>query len=217
MTAQKAAELNNFEKLYKIDVKKHVEVKERKNKQTGRVIRLSYLSWPYAIAEIKKQDPQANWKFHEPIVYPDGTMMVHCDFTCFGVTHYMWLPVMDYNNNAKANPNAYDINTSMMRCLVKAIAVHGLGLYIYAGEDVPESDNEQQAQQNQQNQQPLNTGIGRSDKDLENDYKAALQSVQVAQSRAELSYPYNYFKGTKYEEKMTTQIKAKCDLEGWEK
>lgn len=118
-----------FERLYSLDVSKHVEKKNN----------LSYLSWAWAVAELMKADPSANWQIHAPTTYPDGTMMVACTVTAFDKPIYMWLPVMDHRNKAIQNPNAFDINKNQMRCLVKAISCHGLGLYIYAGEDLPEA------------------------------------------------------------------------------
>jgi len=123
-----------FDRLYSLDVSKHVEKKNN----------LSYLSWAWAVAELMKADPSANWTIHAPTVYPDGTMMVACTVTAFDKPIYMWLPVMDHRNKAIQNPNAFDINKNQMRCLVKAISCHGLGLYIYAGEDLPEADKGQQ-------------------------------------------------------------------------
>ena len=72
-------------------------------------------------------------------MYPDGTREVRVSVTIEGLTHMMWLPVMNHTNNAISNPNARDVSDARMRCLVKAIALHGLGLYIYAGEDIPQA------------------------------------------------------------------------------
>jgi hypothetical protein len=66
------------------------------------------------------------------------TLMVFCSVTAFGKTMTSQLPVLNHQNKAISNPNAMDVNTAMQRCLAKAIALHGLGLYIYAGEDLPE-------------------------------------------------------------------------------
>ena len=128
-----AEEVNHFAKLANVNVSQHVEKKQN----------MSYLSWSWAVDQLMRHDPKANWSFREPMVYPDGTMMVHCDVTAFGKSMYMFLPVMDHRNKAIQNPDAFAINKAMMRCLVKGIAVHGLGLYIYAGEDLPtgEMDN----------------------------------------------------------------------------
>lgn len=120
---------NNFMKLAKIDVSKHIEKKQN----------LSYLSWAWAVSELFKADPGANWEFHAPQMFGE-TMMVSCTVTAFGKPITMHLPVMDHRNQAVKNPDAFVVNKNMMRCLVKAIACHGLGLYIYAGEDLPMDD-----------------------------------------------------------------------------
>lgn len=117
---------NPFVKLASIDVSKHVEKKQN----------LSYLSWAWAVDQLMRADPTANWEFHEPTHFGE-TLMVSCTVTAFGKPVTMHLPVMDHRNQAIKNPDAFAVNKNMMRCLVKAIACHGLGLYIYAGEDLP--------------------------------------------------------------------------------
>jgi hypothetical protein len=117
---------NHYTALAKIDVSKYVEKKQN----------LSYLSWPFAVDQLMRHDPQANWVFNEPMMFGE-TMMVSCTVTAFGKPITMHLPVMDHRNQAIKNPNAFEVNKNMMRCLVKAIACHGLGIYIYAGEDLP--------------------------------------------------------------------------------
>lgn len=126
--------------LLKINVSDHTE------KKNG----LTYLSWAWAWAEVLKIDPQATW---EPINFAgrgeafqmlcrmdDATALVGVDATIKGITRRCLLPVMDHKNKAIPKPNAFDVNKAQMRCLAKAIAMHGLGLYIYAGEDLPEAD-----------------------------------------------------------------------------
>ena len=66
--------------------------------------------------------------------------MVFCKVTAFGKSRIAQLPVIDFRNQAIPNPNAYQVNTAMQRCLAKAISLHGIGLYIYAGEDLPTAD-----------------------------------------------------------------------------
>ena len=66
--------------------------------------------------------------------------MVFCKVNAFGKSRTAQLPVMDFRNQAIPNPNAYQVNTAMQRCLAKAISLHGIGLYIYAGEDLPKVD-----------------------------------------------------------------------------
>ena len=68
--------------------------------------------------------------------------MVFCKVTAFGKSRTAQLPVMNFRNQAIQNPNAYQVNTAMQRCLAKAISLHGIGLYIYAGEDLPIADKE---------------------------------------------------------------------------
>jgi len=95
--------------------------------------------------------PQATYTFTEweypdgtykdVLMYPDETCMVECELKIDDVSHKMWLPVMDYRNQAIANPNARAISDTKMRCLVKCISMFGLGHYIYAGEDLPSSEN----------------------------------------------------------------------------
>jgi hypothetical protein len=134
--------LNPFVRLAGIDVSQHIEKKAN----------LSYLSWAWAVDQLMRADPAANWEFHEPTLF-GKTMMVSCTVTAFGKPIKMHLPVMDHKNKAVENPDAFVVNKNMMRCLVKAIACHGLGLYIYAGEDLP-ADEDGNVQKPQRTQQP---------------------------------------------------------------
>ena len=131
MTKQTEATMSPFQRLSQINVNDHVE------KKNG----LSYLSWAWAISELFKADPDANWEFHAPQMFGE-TMMVSCTVRAFGKPIMMHLPVMDHRNQAIKNPDAFAVNKNMMRCLVKAIACHGLGIYLYAGEDLPEQESE---------------------------------------------------------------------------
>lgn len=121
---------NRFVEMAKINVNAHVEKKNN----------LSYLSWAWAVDQLLRVDPLASWSYSEPVRCGGDTMMVVCTVTAFGMPRTMQLPVMDHRNKPIANPDAFQINTAMQRCLVKAIALHGLGLYIYAGEDLPEGE-----------------------------------------------------------------------------
>lgn len=118
--------MTTYKELRKIDVGEHIE------KKNG----LSYLSWSWAVDTLLLQDPTATWEFPEPKYFGE-TVMVYCDVTAFGKTMKMHLPVMDLRNKAIVNPSTTDINKAMMRCLAKAIACFGIGLYIYSGEDLP--------------------------------------------------------------------------------
>lgn len=114
-------------KLSKINCQEHVEQKGQ----------FSYLSWTWAWAMVKQEYPTAIYELLPDITFPDGTMEVRVRVTIFDLSHDMWLPVLDFKNKPVSNPNAFDINASRMRCLVKCLAMFGLGHYIYAGESVP--------------------------------------------------------------------------------
>jgi hypothetical protein len=106
------------------------------NEFTERKGNLTYLSWTYAIDILLQNDPMATWEFLEPVVYND-TMMVRTEVTALGKTLKMQLPVMDNRNNAIKAPDARKISDSQMRCLAKNVACFGVGLYIFAGSDLP--------------------------------------------------------------------------------
>lgn len=118
-----------YSELRKIDVSKHIE------KKNG----LSYLSWAWAVDQLFQLDENASWEYQEPKIYGE-TMMVFCTVKAFGKERTAQLPVMNHRNQAIQNPDSFQINTAMQRCLAKAISLHGIGMYIYAGEDVPEQD-----------------------------------------------------------------------------
>ena len=119
-----------------------INVNEYTEKKNG----LTYLSWAGAWGEALKADPAVNFKVEmfdgTPLMMVGGSFMVWVTVTMFGKPVTCMLPVLDFRNKPISTPNAFDVNTSIMRCLVKAIAMHGLGLYIYAGEDAPEDDGE---------------------------------------------------------------------------
>jgi len=111
---------------------------------------LTYLSWAWAWGKLMENFPQATytfteWEYPESIykdvlIYDDGTCSVECEVKIDDLSRKMWLPVMDYRNNAIPNPSARQISDTKMRCLVKCLAMFGLGHYIYAGEDLPRND-----------------------------------------------------------------------------
>ena len=136
-----SSELSVWENLSKKDLSERIETKDFVSNQ-GKPYSLSYISWSWAWGELKNSYPDASYEVHDNITYHDNTVEVRVSVTIKGQTHMMWLPVMDYKNNAKKNPTSKDISDSRMRCLAKAIAMHGLGHYVYAGEDVPEGNAE---------------------------------------------------------------------------
>ena len=148
-----------FETLNGLNVNGHTEKKLTDGGKTA----LTYLSWPWAWAEVKKRYPDAHYtitKDEAGLPYfsdPRTGIMVYTTVTIDGVTHEMWLPVMDGQNRAmrfepytvttkygkEIQVNAatmFDVNKTIMRCLTKNLAMFGLGLYIYAGEDLPEDE-----------------------------------------------------------------------------
>jgi hypothetical protein len=127
-------EQNYFAKLNAVNVSEHIEKKGQ----------FSYLSWPYAVAQLRIADPAATWSVirfdNMPYLKTECGYFVEVAVTVQGVTLSQIHPVLDAKNRPIDLPSAFDINTSIQRCLVKAIALHGLGLYIYAGEDLPATD-----------------------------------------------------------------------------
>jgi hypothetical protein len=116
----------HYTELRKINVNDYIE---RKNG-------LAYLSWSWAVDQLLQLDESASWEYAEPRTFGE-TMMVFCTVHAFGKSRTAQLPVMDFRNRAIHNPDAFSVNTAMQRCLAKAISLHGLGMYIYAGEDLP--------------------------------------------------------------------------------
>jgi hypothetical protein len=109
------------------------------NEYTEKKGQLTYLSWTWAVDQLLMQDQTATWEFPEPKYFGES-VMVFCNVTALGKTMKMQLPVMDNRNNAIANPDTRKISDATMRCLAKCIACFGIGLYIYAGEDLPSLD-----------------------------------------------------------------------------
>lgn len=131
---------NYFERLYAVNV----------NGKTEKKNDLTYLSWAWAWAEVKKQHPDATYTIYENAdglcYHTDGrTCWVKTGVTVNGIEHIEYLPVMDHRN--KSIPlnavTSFEVNKAIQRSLTKACARHGLGLYIYAGEDLPEGDDSQ--------------------------------------------------------------------------
>lgn len=117
-----------WDRLSAVDVSKKVE------KKMG----LSYLSWAWAWGVLMQNYPDATYVFHDVITESDGSATVSVTVKIGECERMMWLPVMDHRNNAIPNPDSRKISDSKMRCLVKCLAMFGLGHYIYAGEDLPD-------------------------------------------------------------------------------
>ena len=124
-----------FDKLNEINVNEFTEKKGN----------FTYLSWAWAVRELLKVSPDATWKIHEwgiegskqPYMQTQAGCFVQVTVTVGNIDRTQVHPVLDHRNKTIEEPDAFQINTSIQRCLAKAIALHGLGLYIYAGEDLP--------------------------------------------------------------------------------
>ena len=124
-----------FETLRKHNVSEYMEKKGQFN----------YLSWAYAVEELRKLKPDATWRVIKdengfPYTSTPAGHFVEVEVTVDDVSLSQIHPVLDHRNQTIEQPNAFQINTSIQRCLAKAIALHGLGLYIFRGEDLPESE-----------------------------------------------------------------------------
>lgn len=148
-----------FSELNAVDVNGHTDTKKNGGAS------LTYLSWPWAISEVMKRYPNVEYEVvkwdGKPYLFDENLgYMVMTRVSIAGQTREMWLPVMDganhamkaapytiktkYKDVAVAQASMFDINKAIMRCLVKNLAMFGLGLYIYAGEDLPEGEEGQQ-------------------------------------------------------------------------
>jgi hypothetical protein len=141
---------STFEKLSAINVNAHVEKKSN----------LTYLSWAWAWSETKKACPDATYKIGQTDYDEVLGFMCHTEVTIGGETLEMWLPVMDganksmlkksytyqtrYGEKTVEAATSFDINKTIMRCLVKNLAMFGMGIYIYAGEDLPDTPTQAQ-------------------------------------------------------------------------
>tara|TARA_Y100001963_G_scaffold159135_1_gene261496 strand:+ start:1259 stop:1846 length:588 start_codon:yes stop_codon:yes gene_type:complete len=165
---------NTFEILNKVDVSKFTEKKGQFN----------YLSWAHAVRELLKACPEATWEVHlfdnadgtkQPYMKNGTGSYVQVSVNVDGVVRSQIHPVLDHRNQPIENANAFQINTSIQRCLAKAIALHGLGLYIFAGEDLPEADPLTEAQAYELNELASNI----KDEDTRNTIYEAINEKQI--------------------------------------
>ena len=169
---------STFAVLNAINCNDHVERKGKSN--------LSYLSWAWAWQIAKTHFPDATYTIYENQdgwnYFTDGrTCWVKTGITIGGIEHIEYLPVMDYNNASipVSKVTSFDVNKAIQRSLTKAIARHGLGLYIYAGEDLPDAaDDEARAQ--------VNKAIADTQQEFDQDLEVALADLKAAKSRKEI-------------------------------
>lgn len=157
-----------------------LSVNDKTEKKGG----LTYLSWAWAWGEFKKVYPEAKYevvKFDNKPYLEDENLgyMVFTKVEVEDLVYEMWLPVMDYRNKAipVGQASMFDINKTIMRCLTKNLAMFGLGLYIYAGEDLPE----EQSQEKRENQKKIDKRNTKLNKLMSYVRIANLKSEEVSQ------------------------------------
>jgi hypothetical protein len=188
--------MNYFQQLSNINVNEHVARKGE----------FSYLSWAYAVKELRSFDPEATWEIKRveglPYLKTNVGYFVEIAVTVQGITLSQIHPVLDSKNRPLLDPTAFDVNTSIQRCLVKAIALHGLGLYLYQGEDLPNGEPQPKAPEAKPTE-----------------IKPALHKASAAQIRfierlieetgSDLGKVLSYF-GVNALEEMTSQAASRC-------
>lgn len=201
--------------LLQLNVNDHVEKKNN----------LSYLSWAWAWAEVLKADPEALWEAVEypaadgtlvPCLYVgDGSALVKTKVTINGKTRSCVLPVMNHRNQAIKSPDAFAINTAIMRCMTKAISMHGLGLYIYAGEDLPEGEDKPEKPDPIPASFRSSPTMGAMDEVEDDDrrvYLEMLGSVVIAKCKAgEVAFAYEKIRAEKFDDTETTALWSLLD------
>ena len=138
--------MSAFSVLSKIDVSEHTEKKGN----------YTYLSWAWAVKVLLEEFPKATWQIHtfvdngteSPYMRTNAGCFVQVSVEIDKVIRTQIHPVLDHMNKTVDEPNAFQVNTPIQRCLAKAIALHGLGLYIYAGEDLPQAPDALNKEQN---------------------------------------------------------------------
>ena len=173
-----------FKQLAAIDVSPYVEQKGK----------FTYLSWPYAVAQLRLADPEARWEVRRfdglPYLVTEIGYFVEVAVIVQGLTLSQIHPVLDGRNKPITQPTVFDINTSIQRALVKAIALHGLGLNVYAGEDLPthiEEGGEVLTKPTDHDPSPVTTIVGRiTEKQLK--YIQHLISVTGSDTESLLAY-----------------------------
>nr|DAX76650.1 MAG TPA: Protein of unknown function (DUF1071) [Caudoviricetes sp.] len=148
-------------------------------KGTGKYA-LTYLSWAWAWGVLMEHFPESVYEIHQDRILPDESVMVSVTLTIKDgdeqFSRFMWLPVMDHLNKSIKNPTATDINKAIMRCLAKTIAMCGLGHYIYAGEDLPVSEETPKTKSQEPSQKSTQQNVNSTqDKSILDKLKAGLK------------------------------------------
>lgn len=180
-----AKEQSYFVELNSVDVSKYIE------KKNG----LSYLSWANAWAELKKRYPEAFYTIYESTdgrpYFTDGrTCWVKTGVSVCGIEHIEYLPIMDYRNQSipLERVTSMDMNKAIQRSLTKACARHGLGLYVYAGEDLPEASDGK----GEKGEKPAAKKESAGNKELREAFEILKPEIETAPSRARLNEIIEY-------------------------
>lgn len=174
----------DFNKVSNIDVSKMTEEKNG----------LTYLSWAMAWKEFCKVYPNARYEIVKneknlPYFKDDEVgYMVYTRVTVDELTHEMWLPVLDFKNKPMMKPNMFDINKTVMRCLTKNLAMFGLGLHVYTGEDLPSEDDTPDPKQPKKKEKPIERNVEELDR------QAMLKEIPVKLQNKQAGYYENVLK-----------------------
>lgn len=174
----------DFNKVSSIDVSKMTEEKNG----------LTYLSWAMAWKEFCKVYPNARYEIVKneknlPYFKDDEVgYMVYTRVTVDELTHEMWLPVLDFKNKPMMKPNMFDINKTVMRCLTKNLAMFGLGLHVYTGEDLPPEDDTPEPKQPKKKEKPIERNVEELDR------QAMLKEIPIKLQSKATGYYENVLK-----------------------
>lgn len=174
----------DFNKVSSIDVSKMTEEKNG----------LTYLSWAMAWKEFCKVYPNARYEIVKnennlPYFKDDEVgYMVYTRVTVDELTHEMWLPVLDFKNKPMMKPNMFDINKTVMRCLTKNLAMFGLGLHVYTGEDLPSEDDTPEPKQPKKKEKPIERNVEELDR------QSMLKEIPIKLQNKQAGYYENVLK-----------------------
>jgi len=186
-----------YSELREINVNEHTEDKNG----------FTYLSWAWAVDVLLQKDETATWDYsffgpeedRRPYCRIGDGAMVFCTVRAFERTKTAQMPVLDHRNRAIADPDSFAVNTAMMRALAKAISLHGIGLYIYAGEDLPDSEAEHLAKKDVQPTTGAGEGLSATQKEV---VARKAQDVLEAVTNAQMATAHDIATGLDGDEKI---------------
>lgn len=180
--------LGNSEQLpSSFDVLSSVSVKNKVQQKGG----LWFLSWSNAVRELLKKYPDASWGFSEydglPYLKTETGYYVACTVVVNAISRTQMMPVLDYRNKVIASPDAAQVNKSQMRALTKAIALHGLGLELWAGEDIDQAEEQKVQQEEGYPWESFNANLPKWEAALKDGKITRQQIIDMCNSRARLN------------------------------